>query len=124
MINDALGKEIRVGDIMIYGAGRGCIEYGLVCEVEEHPRGTYNGIQYVDSKIKIARVNKNRAYIRGAIVDYGDWIVKRVTHGNHHNSVVLDDEQCLLKEEYETLLRYRTEILTGAKKVGTPNGVE
>lgn len=120
MVTDYLGNEINVGDIMIYGVGRGSIDHGLVIEINENQDTRYNRTLV---KFKIARVFENREYIynheerRGYYHDLGGWKVKRVTHGNVANCVVVRDLNNV-DNEIRILEIFKKEIIEGAKVVG------
>lgn len=126
MVTDYVGQEIKVGDIMFYGVGRGSLAHGLVIDVIE---GAVDHRGYNAShKIKVARLSRNQTYEyrvpgdyrTGYFVDHGGWKVKKAQHGNNENSIVLDPMGVVNHEEIHALLRYANEIIAGAKMVGVP----
>lgn len=120
MITDYVGQEVKVGDVMVYSAGRGAMQWGLVTATEEIT--SEHNPNWVRCKVKVARVTRNRKweYNNGnsRTIDYGNWKVTRTWHENSSCGIVLRPEQIVNKQEIDVTMRFASEILAGAKEVG------
>jgi hypothetical protein len=123
MLLDYLGFEIKVGDYVVYGAGRGCLEYGLVTDIAFDERNLgYNHRR--TGKIKLARLIKNQKFVwdsdaqTGERIDLGGWKVNRVSQSNAVFTVVLPEDRILNNDNFLKLREFKLEILSGKKIVG------
>lgn len=123
MLLDYLGNEIHVGDYIVYGAGRGYLEYGLVTDIIDEVNLGYNG--WRRGKIKLARLQQNLKFVYddttqiGKYIDLGGYKVKCVTQSNAAYTVVLLEDMILNNNDFLLLRRFKQEILNGLKVVGS-----